>query len=155
VVTFHRLPCRVSRRNSHAKWRFKRAYAYRLILGAQLFNCLAPIGAIRPHHEAQVRPLYAKDLSEDQKRAAWLRAVDLAGGQEPTAAQVKAAVAELKSPVSAPKKPRHPQKKSLHLQAFKNSLRNLLDKAEMCIDSGKPDLAAKLVREAKEKLDKL
>lgn len=138
-----------------AKWPFKRRYANRLILGAQIFKCLGPIGPIRPHGESQVRPLYGSDLSEEARRSAWLRAIDLANGQDPTAKQVKAAVAEIKSPGHAPKSHPRRKKRALDTQAIKQSILNLLDKADLCLGSGKPKSASELLREIKEAVNRL
>ena len=72
-----------------------RAHAKRIILAAQIYRALAlaPIGAILPERETQVRPLAG--LAPEAMRKVWDRAVELAKRGRLTAKIVGQAVAEL------------------------------------------------------------
>jgi hypothetical protein len=131
------------------KWRYERTYAYRLIHVAEIFNCLLPMGNILPRHERQARPLYARDLSDDQKRAAWLRATELAHGEAPIPQQVQTAVTELNSMTADHKTHPHRKKLALDIQTIKKSILTWVGKAELCVRSGRPDLVHKLLCELK------
>lgn len=63
-----------------------------------------------PTKEGQVRPLTRPDLTHEEKAEAWIAAVDAAGGGQPTAAEVQAAVDVVKpKPESRPiSMPTHP-----------------------------------------------
>jgi hypothetical protein len=76
------------------KWQYGKRYANYLISAAQVFTCLGTFSSqIKPQHETQVRVLVG--LPAEQVKAAWVRAVEQAGGRKVTAAMVKAAIAEL------------------------------------------------------------
>lgn len=89
------------------RWQISRPQAYRLVSAASVAEGLmSPIGDIglEPTSESQVRPLAALKSVDDQ-REAWAEAVDAADGGQPTAAEVKQAVAK-----RLPTKPVHPAK---------------------------------------------
>jgi hypothetical protein len=76
------------------RWQLGRAYAYQAMAAAEVTRNLSAIADILPTNEAQARPL-AK-LSAEQQVPAWDRAVEIAGGNQPTAAQVAEAVEEVR-----------------------------------------------------------
>ena len=96
------------------KWHYGKVYAYRLIHAAEIVKYLLPIGNSLPQGESQVRPLYGQGLSEEQQRTVWRRLVEIAAGQQPTAKQVKQAIAEFLPPKTV-------RKKSSHLKRTKQS----------------------------------
>lgn len=77
------------------KWKFTKTQANRLIGAADVAKNLAPIGVI-PASESQARPL--TKLPAEQQPAAWEKAVEKAGGEQPTAKQVEEAVVEVLAP---------------------------------------------------------
>lgn len=78
------------------RWQISRTQADRIIAASDVARELPPIGGISPRSEGQVRPLTA--LEPAQRAEAWEEAVDAAGGQQPTAEQVKAAVEKRQPP---------------------------------------------------------
>jgi hypothetical protein len=72
-------------------------------LAHELVSDLLPRVAIKPSAEYVVRPLLPlrKIGYEDQIQILWRRAVDLAGGEEPTAEQVKQVVSEFRKEIGA------------------------------------------------------
>jgi hypothetical protein len=81
------------------RWALDKSYVHRIIRAAVLHRSLVPIGTIHPTAESQIRPLTKLPLKD--AKAAWQQAVAAAGNQQPTANQVKLAVAELKG-IAAP-----------------------------------------------------
>jgi len=78
------------------RWKFSRQQAYRLIDAAEVAEDLSPIGDTgtpQPVNEAQCRSL--TPLAPEQRREAWVEAVNSAEGDRPTAAEVKQAVDRL------------------------------------------------------------
>lgn len=75
------------------RWGFKKSRAYQLMGSAQVFGALesSTIVDVLPENEAQARPL-AKLEDDDEKRAAWQRAVETAPGGTLTAAHVESVV---------------------------------------------------------------
>jgi hypothetical protein len=126
------------------RWRYGRAYSYRLIAGAQVVKWVSPIGDIIPECEWQIRAITAANLTKDEAIAVWTRAVQLAQHHEPSAKLVQVAVAELKFLPAGPKK--HPRRKrnSLNPQSIENSILGLMSKAELSIRNGHPGDALKL-----------
>ncbi len=79
-----------------ARWKFKRAHAYRLITASRTAADLAPNGdSAQLKTEGQARAL--NGLTPEQKAAAMQRAQELAGEKPVTTANIKAAAAELKA----------------------------------------------------------
>jgi hypothetical protein len=72
------------------QWGFDASRARQLIGGVERAKRLESVTTVTPARESQTRPL-AK-LPEDQQAAAWADAVDKAGGEQPTAAQVQESV---------------------------------------------------------------
>jgi hypothetical protein len=81
------------------KWKMSKTSANRLIVSSKINETLTPVGVI-PSSERQVRPL-AK-LPAEQQPAAWVAAVESAGGKQPTAKQVEAAVEVIRTPEKKP-----------------------------------------------------
>jgi hypothetical protein len=73
------------------KWNFSRVHAHRLISASAVSEML-PVGN-KPTSERQARPL-AK-LPAEARPLAWSRAIEIADGGQPTAADVEAAVDEV------------------------------------------------------------
>ena len=73
------------------RWGFQRAHAYRMIEASDTLSNLSPMGDILPTNERQVRPLSTL-TDASQQAEAWAHAVEEAGGEQPTAKQVAAAV---------------------------------------------------------------
>lgn len=79
-----------------SKWGFTKTQAFRLIGGAEVAKNLSPIGdktKVVPVKESQARPLTS--LPPEQQSEAWEKAVDDAGGEQPTAKQVENAVKQV------------------------------------------------------------
>lgn len=82
------------------RWGMSRSYADRSIQAAAVIAALTPMGGILPENERQVRPLAA--ITDPVERAeVWEQAVDEAGGEQPTAAEV-ADVIERRKPLVVP-----------------------------------------------------
>ena len=79
------------------RWGWHKSHTHRLIEAAQAATRVetSPVGEVRPKptSERQVRPL--TKLEPEAQPEAWQRAVDIAGGEQPTAKQVEAAVVEV------------------------------------------------------------
>lgn len=78
------------------KWHFTKTQANRLIGASIVAENLAPTGVKIPT-ERQARPL--TKLPAEQQPAAWSKAVEIAGGEQPTAKQVDQAVKEVSAPL--------------------------------------------------------
>lgn len=78
----------------------QRAYPYRLIDAAAVFDNLSPIGDIFPTAESQCRPLAR--LEPEEQRQVWQQAVKQTGGNVPTARIVKSIVERLKEQDTTP-----------------------------------------------------
>ena len=76
------------------KWKMSKTHANRLILSAQAVRQLGDI-EVKPSTEAQMRPL--TKVPESERGSVWARAVSVAGGKCPTAAQVQSAVSGVMS----------------------------------------------------------
>ena len=76
-----------------------KVHASRLMRASQCFQELKtlPIGNVLPVAESQVRPLL-KLPEQDQRVAAWKKAVEVAEGAQPTAIDVMEAVVEILPP---------------------------------------------------------
>lgn len=75
------------------RWDISRAQGNRMIAGADVTTVLSPLGDIpEPKRERQVRELSVLLDSPTDLQAAWAGAVELAGGSQPTALQVRQAV---------------------------------------------------------------
>lgn len=89
------------------RWGMSRRQVDRLIVAAytieQLESILRPIGLTLPTAETQVRPLAA--LPEAERAEAWAEAVEIAGGEVPTEAEVEEVVARRR-----PQSSEHPAK---------------------------------------------
>lgn len=91
-----------------SRWHFTKQHAGRLMSAAEIVEVIEstsetePMGSL-PRSERQVRPLRALDDPAEQAEA-WAEAVEDAGGAQPTAKQVEAAVNKRREP---PKK-EHP-----------------------------------------------
>lgn len=70
------------------KWKMGRTYAHRIMAAAQTHETL-PMGN-KPVTERQARPL--TKLPSRQQSRAWAKAIEIAGGQQPTAQQVEQAI---------------------------------------------------------------
>jgi hypothetical protein len=77
-----------------SKWGMKKQSAYQLISGAQVTQSLQSHNCdFFPTKQAQTRPI--ANLPREQQVEAWKKAVDIAGGKQPTGKQVEAAVVEV------------------------------------------------------------
>lgn len=79
----------------HGKWNMSIRHADRLMVGAKAVANVkqtGPIGPV-PKTESQARPLTR--LPAEQQPGAWAKAVEIAGGDQPTAKQVEEAVIEI------------------------------------------------------------
>lgn len=76
------------------RWQLGKTHAYRAMVAAEVTRDLSPIGDILPANEAQARPL--APLAPEERNQAWERAVEIAGGSQPTAAQVAEAAEEVR-----------------------------------------------------------
>ena len=78
------------------RWHRSRYWAYRMIAGADVLEMLTmgntAAGELAPVSERQVRPLTALRDEPEQLAAVWADAVEVAGGDQPTAAEVSEAV---------------------------------------------------------------
>ena len=84
------------------RWKMKKAHAYRFIKGAECFENVSKLETlVLPMTESQVRPMVS--LSASQQQEAWMAALKLSGGGQPTAKQVSAAVATVTGKVKVPK----------------------------------------------------
>jgi len=90
------------------RWDMSGSHADRLIGSSVVVDNVAPIGAIQPANEAQVRPL--TKLSADLQKQAWGKVIELAGDGKVTAKLVKKAVDEIDPPerTAAPPKKADP-----------------------------------------------
>jgi hypothetical protein len=138
------------------RWRYGKAYSYRLIAGAQVVKWLSPAGDISPRCEWQVRPMVASNLTKDEAATVWARAVTLAEGDEPTVKHVRTSVLEIKPPKRIVK-PR--LKKPVSLVDVKSIAQNtiiLLKQIDYFISSAQnPSTTQKLVHEAIDNLAKI
>jgi hypothetical protein len=75
------------------KWGMSKRRANQLVSAASVVDKLEEMGTIVPVSESQARPL-TKLRPEDQPKA-WQKAVEIAGGEQPTAKQVSQAVVEI------------------------------------------------------------
>jgi SAM-dependent methyltransferase len=82
------------------RWDISRTYGHRLMKGADITAALMlPNGNIpQPKRESQVRELLPLEDDPDALVAAWSGAVELAGGEQPTALQVRELVNQYKGP---------------------------------------------------------
>lgn len=78
---------------------FQKAHAYRLIAAAEVVANLSPIGD-KPSSESQARPL--SNLSPDQQREAWQRAVETAPNGKVTAAHVESVARQYREHDASP-----------------------------------------------------
>jgi hypothetical protein len=78
------------------RWGMSVAHGKRLVSAAGIARDLAPIGAVSPEREAQVRPL--RSVDPDERAEVWAEAVETAGGGQPTAREVEAVVAKRQPP---------------------------------------------------------
>lgn len=76
------------------RWGMSKTHANRMIDAANVAGNLTPIGVI-PSNVEQTRPLSREDLSPDQQRKAWSRAVETAPNGRPTGEQVRSVVDEM------------------------------------------------------------
>lgn len=78
------------------KWQMSKQRANQLVAASCVVDAITKMttNVVIPKTEAQVRPL-GKLEPEDQPKA-WAKAVELAGGEQPTAKQVEAASVEIK-----------------------------------------------------------
>lgn len=125
------------RAGGHANWAaycqdvggLTKSHANRLIkssIAGSNLSQVTPIGVTAPwpapRAESQVRPL--SRLSDAEQQAAWSSAVELAGGQQPTAKIVSAVVAKMLGGKSRPGKS-EPNSKQLLVETF-SRLRSLV-----------------------------
>jgi N6-adenosine-specific RNA methylase IME4 len=75
------------------KWGMSRPRVYQLIGASQVTKQVSTIVDKAPSTESQARPL--TKLPPEQQAQAWSKAVEMAGGEQPTAKQVEVAVLEL------------------------------------------------------------
>ncbi len=93
-----------------------RAHAHRLIGAASFMETFktSPIGDVFPVNEAQVRPLL--QLPDPEKQvSAWGTAVEQAGGDQPSAKEVKTVVFDILHPDGLPEKPRSRSEQRIQL----------------------------------------
>jgi hypothetical protein len=84
------------------RWGWSRRQSRRLIAAVETAALIPPVAGVPlPHTEAQLRPLTPLRHRPDLVRAAWARAVEVASGDEPTAAEVGAAVHHLRVAIVA------------------------------------------------------
>lgn len=106
------------------KWNMSKAFAFRQIAAAKVAQNLSPIGDTIPKTESQARPL--TKLPPEKQPEAWEKAVEKAGGEQPTAKQVQDAVVEVlePEPIKPPAKlPRYIP--ALGIQTADNAIRML------------------------------
>jgi hypothetical protein len=139
------------------RWGFARSHSNRLIAAAQVVAWLSQIGDIfLPECEWQVRAITAARLTKEQAISAWIRGIELADHKEPTAKHVQKAVLEVKPPKHVPRmKPKRRKELSLDSQTTNKPGLGLVDKAEMCVRHGNPELLLKLLLEMKEEFSRL
>lgn len=88
------------------RWHRSRRWAYRLMAASEIVDALSDLGpightdppALAPSSEGQIRALAPLRDDPEALRAAWDGAVDLAGGEQPTADQVAEAARALRQP---------------------------------------------------------
>lgn len=86
------------------RWGLSKTHANRSIQAASVITEMTPLGVILPESERQVRPLAA--VPDPVERAAiWEQAVENAGGEQPTAAEVAAVAKERSSRSTTPETP--------------------------------------------------
>ena len=88
------------------KWQMTDRHARNLIAAASVTASISKSGTIVPKTETQARPL--TKLPAEKQPEAWEKAVEAAGGKQPTAKQVEAAV-EVIAPAKKPKAEPEPQ----------------------------------------------
>lgn len=126
------------------KWGMSRSRAHRLIEASSVVEML-PIGNT-PTTESQVRPLTT--LPPNKQTEAWGKAVETAGGGQPTAKQVEAAVDE----IQLPKRERISYKPDLAMQIADQAI----DRLHVITDDDKSRNAAfqKVITFCQQKLSK-
>lgn len=127
-----------------ARWSMEKSRAYQLMAAAATMRQLETQNVTKvddsstivdtpvPQSESQVRPL-SLIKGGKEKAEAWGEAVEAAGGKQPTAAQVKAAVDKRQPPKlvdasSLPKKKAEPKPKSEELLSVERAKKALDDK---------------------------
>jgi hypothetical protein len=106
------------------KWNFKRNYANKLIQGVEVFDNVrdnlnkqvdnlgtrVPKNEIPlPEQEAQTRAVRQSTDDPEEQAAVWVQAVEDAGGEQPTAPQIKEAAAKVTASKTAPAPPEEPE----------------------------------------------
>lgn len=95
-----------------SKWNLSRRSGYDLIATSEAAKNVQDL-AQTPITREQARPL--TKLPPEQHPVAWARAVEIAGGEQPTAKQVEVAVLEVLPPLAEPeKKKRNPNIRFFH-----------------------------------------
>ena len=90
------------------KWGISASRARQLIGASEVSANIGSVTRVTlPTTEKQTRPL--TQLEQEQQPKAWERAVEIAGGEQPTAKQVQAAVDEIVRPQPAPERHQLPK----------------------------------------------
>lgn len=84
------------------RWNFARRYADRLIEGIKVVENLSPTGLKSPETERQTRAIREVTKEPVVQAEVWVQAVEDAGGEQPTAPQIKAAAAKVTASKTAP-----------------------------------------------------
>lgn len=84
------------------RWNFARRYADRLIEGVHVVQNLSPRGLKTPENEAQTRAIRQATKEPAVQAEVWATAVEDAGGQQPTAPQIREAAAKVTASKTAP-----------------------------------------------------
>jgi SAM-dependent methyltransferase len=80
------------------RWEWSREHGRRMMRAAETAALMPPNGGIQPRTESQLRPLTPLRDDPEAMKTAWEQAVEAAGGGQPTAAEVAAAVEEVRQP---------------------------------------------------------
>jgi hypothetical protein len=98
------------------RWKFTRQYATSLIRGVSVvenlndnMNKTETRVSVLPHQEAQTRAIRKASDNPQEQAAVWVQAVEDAGGEQPTAPQIKEAAAKVTASKTAPAPAEEPE----------------------------------------------
>jgi hypothetical protein len=105
------------------RWQFGRDYAERLIQGSQVYDNIASMvsdvddemptivgkNSVLPATESQTRAIRKETKDPKEQAAVWVQAVEDAGGEQPTAPQIKEAAAKVTASKTAPAPAEEPE----------------------------------------------
>lgn len=113
-----------------------RGRAYEFMRASRTAAAIAESSEVQPRSEGQLRPLTR--LEAEQQPQAWARAVELAGGDQPTGAEVAQAVRELKGePEPAPRPQRDPSLVEGGFAEWREGVSDAPAPADQCATCGK------------------